>query len=57
MESNNSLELKLKKVTQELSSHRIELHQTRGYLQCILQNSNDMIFACGWNDRLFQQGG
>ncbi len=45
MDSTNSLELKLKKVTQELSSHKIELHQTRGYLQCILQNSNDMIFA------------
>jgi len=45
MDSTNALELKLKKVTQELSSHKIELHQTRGYLQCILQNSNDMIFA------------
>lgn len=39
------LEQRLKRVTQELSSHKIELHQTRGYLQCILQNTNDMIFA------------
>jgi len=59
MESNNSLELKLKKVTQELSSHRIELHQTRGYLQCILQNSNDMIFATDVDGMIvsFSKGG
>ncbi len=59
MESNNSLELRLKKVTQELSSHRIELHQTRGYLQCILQNSNDMIFATDVDGMIvsFSKGG
>jgi two-component system NtrC family sensor kinase len=59
MESNNSLELKLKKVTQELSSHKIELHQTRGYLQCILQNSNDMIFATDVDGMIvsFSKGG
>jgi PAS domain S-box-containing protein len=59
MESNNSLEIKLKKVTQELSSHKIELHQTRGYLQCILQNSNDMIFATDVDGMIvsFSKGG
>lgn len=59
MESSNSLELKLKKVTQELSSHKIELHQTRGYLQCILQNSNDMIFATDVDGMIvsFSKGG
>lgn len=59
MESNNSLELKLKKVKQELSSHKIELHQTRGYLQCILQNSNDMIFATDVDGMIvsFSKGG
>lgn len=44
-ESIKELQEKVKKLTQELSSHKIELHQTRGYLQCILQNTNDMIFA------------
>lgn len=45
MGSNNSLSAELKKVTRELASYKIELHQTRGYLHCILQNSTDMIFA------------
>ncbi|MBW2109384.1 MAG: PAS domain S-box protein [Deltaproteobacteria bacterium] len=45
MESNNDLAAELKKVTRELASYKIELHQTRGYLHCILQNSRDMIFA------------
>ena len=45
MESNNSLSAELKKVTRELESYKIELHQTRGYLHCILQNSTDVIFA------------
>jgi two-component system NtrC family sensor kinase len=53
MESNESLEYELKKVTQELASHKIELHQTRGYLHCILQNSNDMIFATDVDGILF----
>jgi len=59
MGSNNSLELKLKKVSQELASHKIELHQTRGYLQSILQNSNDMIFATDVDGILvsFSKGG
>jgi two-component system NtrC family sensor kinase len=45
MESNKSLSVELKKVSRELASYKIELHQTRGYLHCILQNSTDMIFA------------
>ena len=45
MDSTNSLETELKKARQELAGYKIELHQTRGYLQCILQNSEDMIFA------------
>ena len=59
MESNNSLEYKLKKATQELSSHKIELHQSREYLQCILQNSRDMIFATDVDGFLvsFSKGG
>ena len=44
-ESNSSLEAELKKVTWELASHKIELHKTRGYLQGILQNAADLIFA------------
>jgi PAS domain S-box-containing protein len=34
-----------KKIFQELSSHKIELYQTQAYLHCILQNSQDLIFA------------
>lgn len=45
MESNSSLKAELKRIRQELASHKSELHQTRRYLQCILQNSKDMIFA------------
>lgn len=45
MDSNSSLKTELKKARQELAGYKIELHQTRGYLQCILQNSEDMIFA------------
>ena len=54
MESNsNSLEYRLKKATQEVASHKIELHQARAYLQGILQNSNDMIFATDVDGILF----
>ena len=58
-ESSDSLELELKKVSQELSSHKIELHQTREYLQCILQNSNNMIFATDVDGMIvsFSKGG
>ena len=45
MESINPLLSELKRVKQKLASYKIELHQARGYLQCILQNSEDMIFA------------
>ena len=59
MASIEQLEEKLKKISRELSSHKIELHQTRGYLQCILQNSNDMIFATDVDGILvsFSKGG
>ncbi len=59
MVSNDILEQELKRLSRELSSHRIELHQTRGYLQCILQNSNDMIFATDVDGILvsFSKGG
>jgi len=50
MESNNALSAELKKVTQELASHKIELYQTRSYLQCILQNATDLIFATDTED-------
>lgn len=45
MDSNSTLTAELKRLTRELASHKIELHQTRGYLHSILQNSTDMIFA------------
>ena len=59
MDSNNSLETELKKARQELAGYKIELHQTRGYLQCILQNSEDMIFATEVGGMLisFSKGG
>ncbi|NVM21908.1 MAG: PAS domain S-box protein [Desulfobacterales bacterium] len=59
MESHSSLQAELKRVKQELASHKIELHQTRGYLQCILQNSEDMIFATDVDGMLvsFSMGG
>ena len=59
MDSNKSLEAELKRVKQDLASYKIELHQTRGYLQCILQNSQDMIFATETGGMLvsFSRGG
>jgi two-component system NtrC family sensor kinase len=45
MGSNSSLEAKYKRVIWELASYKIELHKTTGYLQCILQNATDLIFA------------
>ena len=45
MESIDSLQYQSKKDAQEISSHKKELRQTRRYLYCILQNSNDMVFA------------
>lgn len=59
MESNNSLQTELKRVKQELAGYKIELHQTRGYLQCILQSSEDIIFATEVDGMLisFSKGG
>ncbi|MFO8240065.1 MAG: ATP-binding protein [Dissulfuribacterales bacterium] len=59
MDSNNSLKIELKTAKQELAGYKIELHQTRGYLQCILQNSEDMIFATEVGGMLisFSKGG
>jgi len=59
MASTEQLEEQLKKLARELSGYKIELHQTRGYLQCILQNSNDMIFATDVDGILvsFSKGG
>jgi len=49
----------VQKVTRELTSYKTELEQTRGYLQCILQNSADMIFATDVDGILisFSKGG
>jgi PAS domain S-box-containing protein len=59
MESNSSLLTEVQKVTRELTSYKIELEQTRGYLQCILQNAADMIFATDVDGILisFSKGG
>ena len=59
MESNKALQSELKRIKQKLASYQIELHQTRGYLQCILQNSEDMIFATEVSGMLisFSKGG
>jgi PAS domain S-box-containing protein len=56
---NRSLEAKLKRVTWELASYKIELHKTTGYLQCILQNATDLIFATDAEGLLvsFSKGG
>jgi PAS domain S-box-containing protein len=45
MELTDPLQHYSKENTQELSIHKRELQQARKYLQCILQNSNDMVFA------------
>ena len=45
MKCNSSPSSELKKVTWQLASYKIELHKTTGYLQCILQNATDLIFA------------
>jgi len=59
MDSSNSLLAELKKVSRELTSHKIELYQTRSYLQCILQNATDLIFATDAEGGLvsFSKGG
>jgi PAS domain S-box-containing protein len=59
MELIDSLKTRLKEVSQELAGHKIELHQAIGYLQSILQKSNDMIFAADVDGILlsFSKGG
>ena len=59
MESNSSSEAELKKVTWELASYKIELNKTTGYLQSILQNATDLIFATDAEGLLisFSKGG
>jgi hypothetical protein len=49
----------LKKVSRELTSHKIELCQTQSYLQCIFQNSTDLVFATAAEGGLvfFSKGG
>jgi PAS domain S-box-containing protein len=57
--SNSSLEAEVKRITWELASYRIELHKITGYLQCILQNATDLIFATDAEGLLvsFSKGG
>ncbi len=59
MESTDSPQDQLKRVSQELLSNKIQLHQTTVYLQSILQNSNDLIFATDVDGVLvsFSKGG
>jgi two-component system NtrC family sensor kinase len=45
MESTDPLHCQSRERTQDTLSQKEELLQTRRYLQCILQNSNDMVFA------------
>jgi len=45
MELTDSLQSQTVKNAPEISIHKKELLQARRYLQCILQNSNDMVFA------------
>jgi hypothetical protein len=56
MESNDSLLAELKKLTQELASHKIDLYQTRSCLQFILQNPTDLIFAIDAEDPFGNHG-
>ncbi|MCD4717468.1 MAG: PAS domain S-box protein [Desulfobacterales bacterium] len=59
MESTDSPQDQLKRVSQELLSNKIQLHQTTVFLQSILQNSNDLIFATDVDGVLvsFSKGG
>ena len=58
MESNGST-TDLKRVAWELASYKIELHKITGYLQSILQNATDLIFATDAEGLLvsFSKGG
>ncbi|MBW1797480.1 MAG: PAS domain S-box protein, partial [Deltaproteobacteria bacterium] len=59
MESTDSPQDQLKRVSQELLSNKIQLHQATVYLQSILKNSNDLIFATDVDGILvsFSKGG
>ncbi len=50
MDSSEELQAKLKKTTQVLSNKKEELHQARAYLDCVLENSRDMIFRTDSED-------
>jgi PAS domain S-box-containing protein len=59
MESIDSPQDQLKKISRELFSNKIQLHQATSFLQSILQNSNDLIFATDVDGILvsFSKGG
>ena len=59
MESTDSPKGQLNRVSQELLSNKIQLHQATVYLQSILKNSNDLIFATDIDGILvsFSKGG
>ncbi|RLF53143.1 MAG: hypothetical protein DRN37_11970 [Thermoplasmata archaeon] len=59
MESSDSLQDQQKKVSQEVLPPQIEPQQARQYLQCILENSNDLIFSTDTEGRIisFSKGG
>jgi len=59
MESSESLQDQLARASQELSSLKKDLLDTRRYLQCILENSKDMVFATDADGILvsFSKGG
>jgi PAS domain S-box-containing protein len=59
MESSDPLQDQLARASQELSRLKNELLDTRRYLHCILENSNDMVFATDADGILvsFSKGG
>jgi len=59
MESTDALQCRSNENDQEISIYKKELVQTRRYLQCILQNSSDMVFSADINGILisFSSGG
>jgi PAS domain S-box-containing protein len=59
MESSNSLQEQLKKISHEVSTLKTDLHLTQEHLKSILQNSDEMIFAIDVEGALtsFSMGG
>ena len=59
MESSDSLQDQLTTVSEELYMHKKELLDTRRFLHCILENSDDMVFATDVDGILvsFSKGG